>query len=302
MYDVIIVGSGPAGIACALRCKELNVEPLVLEQGVLANTLADYHLGKKMFGVVGFFQADPHELIDFYRKDFKMAKVDVREHHKVTSIKKKAGFFEVAANDEVFKAKAVVVAVGVQGIPQTIGVPGEDKKHVYYKLEDPAKYAGRNVVVVGGGDVAIEAAIALCEAGANVVLSYRRPLFFRVKELNLKMLGESKVDVRFSTNVTLIKNKSVMLRHPTDSLEEVKADDVFIFVGNLRNVEFFREIGLDFDEKGNIVYDDETFETTVKGLFIAGDITKDKFKLIVPAMYHGMKAASYVLSYKVRNK
>ncbi len=92
MYDVIIVGAGPAGIACALRCKELNLRPLILEQGVIANTIADYHEGKKMFGVVGFFQRPADELIDFYKKDLLRAEVEVHEGEKVVAVKKKDGF------------------------------------------------------------------------------------------------------------------------------------------------------------------------------------------------------------------
>lgn len=302
MYDVIIVGAGPAGISCALRCRELGLKPLLLEQAVIANTIVDYHSGKKMFGVVGFFQGNPQELIDFYKKDLKRAEVDLREHHKVTSVRKKDGFFEVFANDEVFKSRSVVVAVGVQGISQTLGVSGEDKKHVHYKLMDLKKYTGRNVLVVGGGDTAVENAVIFSEAGANVILSYRRSEFFRVKELNLRHLSKSRVVVKFSTNVTEIKNKSVQLRHATNFVEEIKVDDVFVFLGTLKNFEFFKEIGLEIDDDGNIVYDEDTFETTVKGLFIAGDITKEEYKLIVPAMYHGLVVASSVLIYKTKNK
>ena len=304
MYDVIIVGAGPAGIACALRCKELNLTPLVLEQGVIANTLSDYHDGKKMFGVVGFFQRPADELIDFYKKDLLRAEVEVHEEEKVVGVKKKEkdGFFEVSTKKGTYKSQAVVIAIGVQGLPQTLGVAGEDRKHVHYKLDDAQKYKGKNVLVVGGGDSAVEAAIALSNAGAKTVLSYRRHEFFRVKELNVKCLNESCAEVRFTTNVVEIKDKKALLRSPTDLIEEVKADVVFIFVGTLENRDFFKGIGLDVDNDGAVVYDEETLETSVKGIFVAGDIIKEKQKLIMPAMYHGFIAANSVMNYKMKNK
>jgi len=146
----------------------------------------------------------------------------------------------------------------------------------------------------------VEAAVALSNAGAKTVLSYRRHEFFRVKELNVKCLKECCTDVRFTTNVVEIKDKKTLLRSPTDSVEEVKADAVFIFVGTLENRDFFKEIGLDIDSDGAVVYDEKTFETSVKGIFVAGDITKEKQKLIMPAMYHGFIAASSVLNHKIK--
>lgn len=302
MYDVVIVGAGPAGITCALRCRELNMKPLLLEQGVIANTIEDYHEGKKMFGVVGFFQRPARELIDFYRKDLERAEVEVHEGEKVVSIQKKDGIFEVATMKGAYKSYAVVVAIGLQGGLQILGVPGEGKMHVHYKLSEPLKYGGRNVLVVGGGDCAVEAAIALSKAGAKVVLSYRRHEFFRVKELNIKHLKETDAEVKFSTIVVEIREKKALLRHLTDFIEEVKADDVFIFAGTLENRDFFKGIGLETDNEGKVVHDDETLETSVKGIFVAGDITREKQKLIMPAMYHGFIAASSVLNYKAKNK
>ncbi len=216
------------------------------------------------------------------------------------AVKKKDGFFEVSTKKGNYKSGAVLLAVGVQGIPQTLGVTGEDRKHVHYKLDDAQKYKGKNVLVVGGGDTAVEAAIALSNAGAKTVLSYRRPEFFRVKELNINCLNESGTDVRFSTNVVEIKDKKALIRSPTDFVEEVKADDVFIFAGTLENRDFFKGIELDIDCDGTVVYDEKTLETSVKGIFVAGDITKEKQKLIMPAMYHGFIVANSILNYKMK--
>ncbi len=301
MFDVIIIGAGPAGITCALRAKELNMNPLLLERKVIANTILDYPKGKKLFGVVGFFQKKPKELVKFYAKDLKRAKIDIREGEKVISINKKNGFFEVATKKDAFDSKAVVLATGIQGLPQTLGIPGEDKKHVHYSLYDPEDYKGKTVIVVGGGDTAIEAATSLSDAGANVVISYRRDSFFRAKERNVENINKSNAVVKFSTNLTEIKNKKVILRHSTELVEEIRADDVFILVGTIKNTKFYKEIGLELDEKENIMHDEKTLETTIPGLFVAGDVVS-KEKLILPARCQGFTAATSVLIYTSKMK
>ena len=301
MFDVIIVGAGPAGIACALRSKELNLKPLLFDSKIIANTIVNYSSSKKLFGVPGFYQGKPKDLIHFYKNDLKNADIDVFEGQKIISIVKKDGIFEVGSKTNKFKSKAVVLAIGVQGIPQTLGISGEDKKHVKYVLDDASKYTGKNVVVVGGGDTSIEAAIELSNAGANVIISYRRESFFRAKELNVSNLEKSNVDVKFSTNLSEIKNKKVLLRHSTDNVEEIKADYVFVLLGNIKNTAFYKEIGLKLDEKNCIVHDSMTLETSIPGLFAAGDIVSVE-KLIMPAMCQGFKVANSVLMYKLKNK
>ena len=301
MFDVIIVGAGPAGIACALRSKELNLKPLLIDSGCIANTIFNYSTSKKLFGVPGFYQGTPKDLVHFYKKDLKHANIDVHEGQKIVSIVKKDGVFEVSSKTDKFKSKSVVFAIGVQGVPQTLGIPGEDKKHVKYKLDDASKYAGKNVVVVGGGDTSIEAATSLANAGANVVISYRRESFFRAKELNVKHLEESDVVVKFSTNLSEIKAKKVLLRHSTDKISEIKADSVFVLLGNVKNTAFYKEIGLELDSKEQIVYDSGTLETSIPGLFVAGDVVSSE-KLIMPAMYQGFKVANFVMMYKLKNK
>ncbi|MCK5474382.1 MAG: FAD-dependent oxidoreductase, partial [Candidatus Aenigmarchaeota archaeon] len=157
------------------------------------------------------------------------------------------------------------------------------------------------VIVVGGGDTAIEAATSLACAGANVVVSYRKDSFFRAKELNVENINKSDVVVKFSTNLTEIKNKKVILRHSIELTEEIKADEVFILVGTIKNTEFYKKIGLKLDEKENIVHNEKTLETTIPGLFVAGDIVS-KEKLILPARCQGFTAATSVLIYNSKMK
>ena len=301
-FDVIIIGAGPAGVSCAVRCRELRLHALVLEQGVVANTIADYHEGKKMFGVAGFFQGSPDELVEFYRKDLVRAQVDVREGERVVSVERKGKYLEVGTEKGVFRSLAVLVAVGIQGVARKLGVPGEDGKNVHYAPDDLKRYGGRSVLVVGGGDVAIEAAVCLCSFGAKVVLSYRKSEFFRVKELNLEQLGKSSVEVRFSSNVVEFKGKKAILKGADGSLDDVLVDDVFVLAGTVRDTKFLLDIGLKVGDDCNIDYDEGTFETTIPGVFVAGDVTREKQKLIMPAMYQGFIAASCVLGYTAKVK
>ena len=299
---MIVIGAGPAGISCAVRCRELRLHALVLEQGVVANTIADYHEGKKMFGVAGFFQGSPDELVEFYRRDLVRSQVDVREGERVVSVERKGKYLEVGTEKGVFRSVAVLVAVGIQGVARRLGVPGEDGRNVHYALNGLKKYARRRVLVVGGGDVAIEAAVSLSSLGAKVVLSYRKDEFFRVKELNLEQLEQSSVEVRFSSNVAEFKGKKVILRGADGSLDEVLVDDVFVLAGTVRDTKFLRDIGLKVGGDLNIDYDEGTLETTVPGVFVAGDVTRERQKLIMPAMYQGFIAASCVLSYNAKEK
>ncbi|MEA3343280.1 MAG: NAD(P)/FAD-dependent oxidoreductase [archaeon] len=302
VFDVIIIGAGPAGVSCAVRCRELRVESRVVVQGVFCKTNSDYNKCKKMFGVAGFFQGSPDELVEFYRKDLERAQIDVREGMRVVSVKRKSRYFEVGTENDVFGSVAVLVAVGIEGVARKLGVPGEDGKNVHYAPDDLKNYGRRSVLVVGGGDTAIEAAVSLSSLGAKVVLSYRGSEFFRVKELNLEQLNQSSVDVRFSSNVVEIRGKKVILRGADGSLEEVAADDVFVLAGTVRSTKFLKDIGLEVGDDGNIDYDEGTLETTLPGIFVAGDVTREKQKLIMPAMYQGFIAASSILSYKAKNQ
>ncbi len=294
MYDVVIVGAGPAGIACALRCRELNLDCVVLEEGVVANTIADYPKGKKIFGVPGFFQQPADKLIKFYKKDLERADIEVHEHHKVDNIRRLKTRFVVNADSKRFESKSVVLAVGVQALPRTLGIPGEEQDNIHYKLKDPKRYSRKKIMVIGGGDTAVETAIHLSKAGAKVILSYRKEKFFRVKDYNLKDLEKTDVDVRFMTNLVGIEDKTAHLKDCNGNIEKIGIDDAFICLGTVKNTPFFEKIGLELDKDGNIIHDKETYETSMEGLFVAGDIANEKLKLIMPAMYHGFKVAAYI--------
>ena len=131
-----------------------------------------------------------------------------------------------------------MVAVGIQGVARKLGVAGEDGDNVHYALNGLKRYARRRVLVVGGGNVAIEAAVSLSSLGAKVVLSYRKGEFFRVKELNLEQLSKSSVDVRFLSNVVEFKGKKAVLRGADGSLDDVLVDDVFVLAGTVRDTKF----------------------------------------------------------------
>ena len=260
VHDVLIVGAGPAGISASLRAIEKKLNYVTLDEGEMGGTVAKYPRQKLVmtspveFPTYGKFkktELSKEELLAFWEKvsqrvDFKFCKGE-----KVGDIKKgDDGVFTVVTAKNQYRAHNVILAIGKGGSPRKLGVKGEDLPKVMYRLIEADHYINKKILVVGGGDSAIEAAMGLGhQVGNQVTLSYRKEAFSRIKERNAQRIEESmrkgKVKVVFNSAPVEFKEQSVILE-VNGKPQEIPNDYVWIFAGGEPPTAFLKKIGVGF--------------------------------------------------------
>jgi thioredoxin reductase (NADPH) len=260
IYDVIIVGAGPGGISASLRAAENGLRALTLERESVGGTVSKYPRQKLVmtspveFPLHGKFSKtalSKEDLLAFWEKI--MARTDLNIHtlECVDSVRKEAdGLFRVHTPLGEYVACTVVLAMGRAGTPRKLGVPGEELPHVLYRLIEADHYTGKNILVVGGGDSAVEAAMGLAhQPGNKVTLSYRKGEFNRLKDRNAKRIEEytraGKVEVLFNSNPVEFEVGRVFLE-VAGELREIPNDFVWIFAGGIPPSDFLKAAGIGF--------------------------------------------------------
>lgn len=302
-YDVVILGAGAAGMAAAREAEKQGLSFCVLEARRRFATIRDFQKGKPIYtypndmtpaGDLQVSATVKEELIDELETQTDDVPVRHAEAHRIDETAD--GLAVVTSEGDRISAHNVVVAIGRSGNFRSLDVPGEDKDHVHHRLYDPTRCEGHDVVVIGGGDSAMEAASALTVAGANVTLSYRRDEFVRpkpenverVRELEADPEGSGQLDIRMPTDVEEIRDDSVRL-----STEEgqtgVKADQVFAMIGREAPLDFFRRSGIELRNDWGTVPD--SLKEAISGLSWLTDLRWDRigafaaFFLFMAAVY-----------------
>lgn len=258
IHDVIICGAGPAGLAAALAAVEHGLDYIVLEQGALGGSLLHYPRRKlvltipvklPLHGMLKVSEISKEDLLGMFGSIAERYALKIQPNAKVDKIVPGDGRFVVSAAGKEYLACSVVLAIGRRGSPRKLGVPGEDLPKVAYQLIEAESYTGKHVLIVGGGDSAVEAAIGLSrQKGNTVTLSYRREGFVRLKEKNEKRVAEAMasgaISVLFNSEVAAIAPADVTLRQSGAPDWTVKNDFVFIFAGGELPAEFLKSIGV----------------------------------------------------------
>jgi len=260
VYDVLIVGAGPAGISASLRAIQNKLNYLTLERDEVGGTVAKYPRQKlvmtspvefPMYGKFKKMQLSKENLLSFWDMILNRADFNVCTGEKVGDIKKgEDGIFTVLTANNEYRARHVILALGRAGEPRKLGVKGENLPKVMYRLIEADHYINKKILVVGGGDSAVEAAMGLAhQAGNQVTLCYRAERFSRIKERNVKRIEDSMrtgtVKVLFETNPVEFKADSVTL-DVKGVLQEMPNDFVWIFAGGTPPNDFLKTIGVGF--------------------------------------------------------
>ena len=282
VYDVLIVGAGPAGISASLRAIENKLNYLTIEQDEIGGTVAKYPRQKlvmtspvefPMYGSFKKIELSKENLLAFWNQVLERADFKVRTGEKVEDIRKgHDGIFEVGTSKGRYRARAVVLALGRTGTPRKLGVKGEELPKVMYRLIEADHYVNRKILIVGGGDSAIEAAMGLGhQHGNTVTLSYRKEAFSRIKERNAKRIEEcirtGKVSVVFNSVPVEFKPESVLLE-VNGAIQEIRNDFVWIFAGGVPPYDFLKKIGIQFGMR------DQTAEAGAEARQAAGQLVQ----------------------------
>jgi putative YpdA family bacillithiol system oxidoreductase len=260
VYDILIVGAGPAGIAASLRAIENKLNYVTLEQDEVGGTVAKYPRQKlvmtspvefPMYGKFKKTELSKENLLAFWDMVLNRADFNCVTQEKVEQIVKGSdGIFDVKSANNAYRTHAVILALGKTGTPRKLGVPGEELPKVMYRLIEADHYVNKKILIVGGGDSAVEAAMGLAnQAGNKVTLCYRSAQFSRIKERNAKRIEDcmrsGKVEVLFETNPKEFKEESAVL-DVKGELREIPNDFVWIFVGGIPPYDFLKKIGIQF--------------------------------------------------------
>jgi thioredoxin reductase len=257
--DLLIVGAGPAGFSATLAAKHHGLRSVTLEQDSLGGTVAHYPRGKvvmtqpaelPIYGPVKLRETSKESLLAFWQDVERKTGIEIRYGERVERMQSASGHWQVETTRDRYRARRVLLAIGRRGTPRKLGVPGEEREKVVYRLIDPEQYAGQRVLVVGGGDSALEAAVSLVEAGARVVLSYRSEAFSRAKPANRQRVeaaaAKPGLEIALSSEVLEIGDDSVRLS--TQGGERAIGNDaVIVCAGGILPSAFLRSCGVELE-------------------------------------------------------
>lgn len=264
-YDVVIIGGGPAGLAAGLAVQHKNRSYLIIEQNKFGGTIANFPRQKlvmsqpirlPMMGVKEFPSnaASKKDIMSYWTWVRQQTKLHIREQTKFETVERKGNIFSVKTNAGEFTAKKVILAMGVRGTARKLGVPGEELSKVTYDLIEPEQYQNRQVIVVGGGNAAVESALLLGDPRLRnkVYLLVRSTQLDRANEQNTARLQAAaaarQVEVWFDTQVQKVEEKSVTVDKAKQSVT-LPNDFVFIFAGAEMPRQFLMSLGIKIDKK-----------------------------------------------------
>ena len=259
--DLVVVGAGPAGFAAALTAKSKGMRCVTIEQESLGGAVFQYPRGKlvmtapatvPLIGKVNFRQTSKEALLQFWRDAEHKTGVKINYRERVEDIAREPDGFKVRTNRAEYRARNILLAIGRRGTPRKLGVPGEELPKGVYRLIDPEQYARQHVLVVGGGDSALEAAASVSEAGGEVVLSYRGETFDRAKARNRERIQAAaksgRMRVLMKSSVQRIEAETVTLEHEGKPVS-FRNDAVIVSAGGVLPSDFLRRIGISVETK-----------------------------------------------------
>lgn len=260
--DVVIVGAGPAGFSASLSAKQHGLRTITLEQDSLGGTVFNFPRGKivmtapvnlPIVGKVKVRETTKEALLKMWLAIEKKTQLKINYKEKMDDIKPTADGFEVVTNKKTYQTRAILLTIGRRGTPRKLRVPGEELPKVVYSLMDPAEFIDKHVLIVGGGDSALEAALSIAdETGTQVTISYRSESFSRAKQKNQDKIKEAvekgNLKLILPSTVKIIEKDTVTL-NVGDNEETVKNDGIIVCAGGILPTPFLKQIGIEVETK-----------------------------------------------------
>jgi putative YpdA family bacillithiol system oxidoreductase len=286
-YNLLIIGAGPIGMACAIEAQKANLSYIIVEKGALVNSLFNYPVFMTFFstsqrleiGGVPFVTINPkpnrNEAVEYYRRVAEKFDLKINLFERVNQVDKKAdGLFEINTSKTTYTAKNVVVATGFYDVPLLMNVEGEDLPKVTHYYKDPHLYAFQNVVVVGANNSGVDAALETYRKGANVTMVVRSGdlgphVKYWVRPDIQNRIKEGEVTALFNSELIAIRENEVDIKTP-EGIKTIANDFVIAMTGYQPDFSMLRKFGIDLPESLCPFYNEETMETNVKGLYLAG--------------------------------
>lgn len=290
LYDVIIIGGGPIGLACGLNAKKSNLSYCILEKGALVNSIYNYPANMTFFstserleiGGIPFVSNNPkptrNEALEYYRRVATSSNLNIHLFEKVTEVKNNETGFSITTNKSHYLASNIIIATGFYDIPYLLNVKGEDLDKVKHYYKDPHYYAFQKVLVVGAANSAIDAALETWRKGATVTMVIRGDKIsdrvkYWVKPDIENRIAEGSIKAYFNSTIEEIREHEVDIKTP-DGIVTIENDWVLSMTGYQPNLSFLKNLGIELsaDEICKPTYSDESYETNIKGVYLAGVI------------------------------
>lgn len=289
LFDVIIIGGGPIGIACGLEAKKQGLSYLIIEKGPIVNSLFNYPINMQFFSSSEKLEIDDipfiskeakpkrNEALEYYRRIVTSNTLNIHLFEKVTEVNNNDEFV-VKTNKNTYSSKNVIVATGFYDLPNFLDVPGEDLPKVSHYYKDPHFYASQKLAVIGASNSAIDAALECWRKGADVSLIIRGPevgkrVKYWVRPDIINRIEEGSIKAFYNAEVKEITPTEIVFTTPSGEMR-IENDFVLALTGYRPNFQFLERLGIELsdDDRKIPTYNPETMETNVTGLFLAGVI------------------------------
>jgi len=288
-YDVVIVGAGPIGLACGIQAEKNNLSYLIIEKGCLVNSIFNYPTNMTFFstserleiGDVPFISHGPKptrtEALEYFRRVKSSWELNVNLYEKVKAIEGEKDNFSITTNKAKYNSKDIIISTGFFDYANYMDIPGEDLQKVKHYYDDPHPYIDQKIVVVGGGNSAVDVALETFRRGSEVTMVIKKDKIdegvkYWVKPDMENRIAEGSIKAYFNSHLTEIREKEVDIQIP-DGKVTIENDFVIAMTGYHPDFDFLTSMGIKLNEKHEPVYNPDTFETNVKGIFLAGVVS-----------------------------
>jgi len=290
-YDIVIIGAGPIGLACGLEAKKKNLSYLIIEKGVLVNSLYHYPANMTFFSTsekleidgIPFISKNPkptkQEALEYYRRVATSNALNINLFEAVENLKKTDKQFDIKTSKATYSTRNVILATGFYDKPNTLDVPGEELEKVHHYYNDPHYFVNQDVVVVGASNSAVDAALEVYRKGGRVTMIVRgndigERVKYWVRPDVKNRIEEGSINAYFNAEIQEIKETSVIFKDDKGELQELKNDFVLALTGYKPNFDILENWGIKLSDDGKKIpeYNQQTMETNVDGLYLAGVI------------------------------